>query len=192
MKSKGLLALCAFAFFVVCSPNLVIKKELPSNEIALCMNIADKIPEIIKHDLDSVTNQFIQDYNNSDKKYKLISCQNDSARSLYLDVLSIGVTTPGQQAVGVIITAMGTATPFIMLAMESPIIVWFGYLPRSNLQMKMELSKDISGSKSKLIHRAYAGSGKYFGSYEEQKNLLLKGYYNRLNQEMALLEKNIK
>jgi len=154
--------------------------------------MAEKIPEIVKHDLDSITNQFIQDYNSSVKKYKLISCQNDSARSLYLDVLSIGITTPGQQAAGVIVTAIGTATPFIMLAMESPIIVWFGYLPRSNLQMKMELSKDISGSKSKIVHTAYAGSSKYFGSYEEQKNLLLKGYYNRLNQEMVLLEKNIK
>lgn len=192
MKTKELVALFPFVLFIGCSPNLLIKKELPSNEIALCMNIAEKIPEAVKHDLDSVTNQFIQDYNNNDNKYKLISCQNDSSRSLYLDVLSIGVTTPGQQAAGVIVTAIGTATPFIMLAMELPIIVWFGYLPRSNLQMKMELSKDISGSKSKLIHRAYAGSGKYFGPYEEQKNLLLKGYYNRLNQEMALLEKNIK
>jgi hypothetical protein len=192
MKAKELLALIAFVFFVGCSPNLIIKKDLPNNEIALCMNMAEKIPEIVKHDLDSITNQFIQDYNSSVKKYKLISCQNDSARSLYLDVLSIGITTPGQQAAGVIVTAIGTATPFIMLAMESPIIVWFGYLPRSNLQMKMELSKDISGSKSKIVHTAYAGSSKYFGSYEEQKNLLLKGYYNRLNQEMVLLEKNIK
>jgi hypothetical protein len=192
MNSKKLMALFALVLFAGCSPNLIIKKDLPSNEIALCMNIVDKIPDTIKHDLDSITNQFMQDYNNSNKKYKLISCQNDSTRSLFLKVLSIQVTNPGLQAAGVIITIIGTATPFVMLAMESPIIVWFGYLPRSSIGMNMELSKDISGSTSKIVHNTYAGSGKFFGSYEDQKKLLLKGYYDRLNQEMILLEKNIK
>ena len=151
-----------------------------------------KIPDSLKHEIIGVTNDFIQDYNNGGRKYKLISCQNDGNRSLFLNVLSIHVTTPGQQAAGVAITAIGTATPLIMLAAGAPFIIWFGYLPRSNLSMNLELSKDISASPSKIVHNDYAGSPNYFGSYEDQKRLLLQGYYGRLSQEVALLEKNAK
>ncbi|MBN1128122.1 MAG: hypothetical protein JXA71_04010 [Chitinispirillaceae bacterium] len=56
----------------------------------------------------------------------------------------------------------------------------------------MMLSKDLSAKKSTMPHRSWAGSNRYFGSYEMQKELLLKGYYNRLNYEMLLLEKNAK
>jgi hypothetical protein len=182
----------ALSFMIGCSPKLLIKKELSSNEIAICLNSGDKIPEILRHDIDSTTNKFIEEYNISSNKYKLISCQNDSMRTLFLNVLTIQVTNPGQQAAGVLVTAIGTITPFIMIAAESPVYIWFGYLPRSAIRMNMKLSKDISANTSKQPRNSWAGSNKYFGSYETQKKLLLTNYYNKLNYEIRQLELNTK
>jgi hypothetical protein len=174
--------------FTSCSPKLLVKNDESIKEIAVCTQISSLISDSLKTQIDSVTNKFIEDYNSENNKYQLIQCQNDNTRSLYLDVLRISITNPGTQAGGVVLTTLGAITPFVMIAMGSPIYVWFAYLPRSTIAVNMNLSKDISQKAITKPRSTFAGSGKYFGSYENQKALLFNGYYNRLKSEMKNIE----
>ncbi len=174
--------------FSSCSPKLLVKSDESIKEIAVCTQINALIPDSLKTQIDSVTNKFIEDYNSENNKYRLIQCQNDSTSTLYLDVLRISITNPEKQAGGVVLTTLGAITPFVMIAMGSPIYVWFAYLPRSMIAINMKLSKDISQKAITKPRLTYAGSGKYFGSYEKQKELLFKGYYDRLKTEIKNIE----
>ena len=171
-----------------CAPKLLIKDDPSIKEIAVCTHISAKLPDSLKKSIDSITGRFIEDYNSENRNYKLIQCQNDSSRTLFMDVLSVRITDPGTQAGGVVVTTLGAITPFVMLAAGSPIIVWFAYLPRSSIQAKFTLSKDISEDKDPKTRSTFAGSGKYFGSYKLQKDLLFNGYYNSLKKEIRNIE----
>ena len=149
-----------------CAPKLLIKNDPSIKEIAVCTHISAKLPDSLKKSIDSITGRFIEDFNSENRKYTLIQCQNDSSRTLFMDVLSVRITDPGTQAGGVVVTTLGAITPFVMLAAGSPIIVWFAYLPRSSMQTKLTLSKDISEDETPKTRPTFAGSGKYFGSYE--------------------------
>ena len=96
------------------------------------------------------------------------------------------------QAAGVVVTTIGTITPFVMLAAGSPIIVWFGYLPHSSMQSTLSLSKDIAQDSQVKKRNFFAGSKKYFGSYETQKTLLLNDFYRQLYLELSNIESRYK
>lgn len=171
-----------------CSPKILLKDNLSSNEIAVCTETSQFIPDSLKTVIDSVTLKFIEDYNTGSHKCHLIPCQNDSLRSLYINILRINVTDPGTQASGVVLTTIGAITPIVMIAMGSPIYLWFAYLPQSRIQTKMNCSKDISEDENVKSRQMYAVSGKYFGSYENQKTLLFNSYYKQLQKELENIE----
>ncbi|MBN1981107.1 MAG: hypothetical protein JW795_06225, partial [Chitinivibrionales bacterium] len=155
-------------FFVGCSSNLIVKKDSSPEEIAICTQINGKIPQILREAMDSVTTAFIEDYNLENNKYRLIPCQDDNLRTLFIDVFQASVTDPGQQSAGIAISALGLLTPFAMISMGSPIYVVFLYIPRSKVQMRMRLSNDIAEQKRPRPRQTFVGSGQYFGSYMEQ------------------------
>lgn len=173
-----------------CAPPIFLKKDLSTNEIAVCTEMGAYVPDVLRNAIDSVTNTFINDYNSKNRKYQLIQCQNDSSRTIYLDVFRISITDPGKQAGGVMITTIGAITPLLMIAAGSPVYIYFAYLPRSAIQFKMSVTKDITDNGKRQTRPLFAGSGKYFGSYELQRELVLTGYYNRLRTEFDNLEKS--
>lgn len=174
----------SMAFFIGCAPKLLLKPDVNPEELAVCLEYNDFIPDSIRSSIDSVTEKFIADFNMGDHSFKLISCQNDSMRTLYLDVFRIQITDPGKQAAGVFVTTVGVITPFVLIAAGSPVWVTFAYLPKSYVSTKMKLSDDIADKGKSKTRQVFAGSGKYFGPYETQKSLLLAGYYSRLMQEV--------
>lgn len=190
MNFKNTLQILGIILIAGCTPALIIKDDPSIKEIAICTQMSSSVPNSLKNDIDSVTNKFIEDYNQERNNYKLIQCQNDGLRSLYLDVLRISITNPGTQAAGVAITTIGAITPIVLIATGAPFYIWFAYLPRSSIQMNLKLSKDISARKESVVRNTSAGSGQYFGSYETQKKLLLNGYYAKLKQEMYEIEIN--
>ncbi len=174
-----------------CAPKKLIMKQNPQvQEIAICLETGTSVPYEMIREIDSVTTRFIDEYNSGNNSLRLLRCQNDSRRTMYLDVLTINITDPGIQGTGVFLTTLGTITPFVMLALNSPVYIWFGYLPRSRLLADVRLSEDISDPSSAEVRRISPMSPKYFGSYENQKRLLLEAYHNTLKQEVYLLENN--
>ena len=180
-----ILVISILAVLIGCAPKLLLKPGAQPEEIAVCLEYGGLVKDSIKSSIDSVTQKIIEDFNMQGHSFRLISCQNDNKRTLYLDVIRIQITDPGKQAAGVFVTTLGVITPFVMIAAGSPIYVTFAYLPRSYVSMNMKLSGDIAEKGTPKTRPVAAGSGKYFGSYETQKSLLLNGYYNRLQQEVA-------
>jgi len=180
-----------------CTHKLRIKDEPPIKELAVCIRYGPKIDEIFKNDIDSITNIFIDDYNSKNGKYHLIECQYDNERTLYLDVKKMGISDPKEQAAGILITTLGIILPINMIANKSPIIVGFIFLPYSGIKLNTRLSMDISknGNPRKRVssrRKTKVTSGKYFGSYEKQRQLLYDNYYNHLFEEIEKIEKNYK
>lgn len=79
-------------------------------------------------------------------------------------------------------------TPIMLLASESPLIVWFGYFPRSHLVYKIKLPENISRKNKKISKGFYIGSGRYFGTYETQKHYLLQNFYKELDSEFTNIQ----
>jgi hypothetical protein len=186
------LVLTVFCLVIVvmtgCSPKLLIRNDVTTGTLAVCTQMGELVPDSLKAELDSVVSEFIVRYNGDRHRIHLVSCSNDSSRSLYLDVLRIGITNPAQQAAGVTVTTIGVITPLVMLGAGLPFFVTFAYLPRSVVQMNMRLSRDISASDGLQKRQLFAGSGQYFGSYEIQKNLLFDALFKQLYLEMLNIE----
>lgn len=165
-------------------------KRLHTEKIGVCVEVNGRIPSDLKNAVDSVTEKFIRDYNKVNNKYELVSCRNDGRKTLYLNILSIEVTNPLTQAAGVVITTAGTIAPIVMKAMDLPVCISFTYLPRSSMQIGMNLSDGLIATDGNGSVKALVSNEKYFGSYSEQKEMLLTGYYDRLRQEMKSIGKN--
>ena len=170
-----------------CAPKLLIKENPSIKELAICFHSSASMADSIKTNIEKALGQFINDYNAENNKFKLIPCQNDDARTLNLDLLRISITDPGKQAAGVVVTTIGTITPFVLLASGAPFIVWFAYLPRSSMQSTLSLSPDIAQDGKVKKRNMFAGSNQYFGSYDTQKTLLLHNFYRQL-YELSKIE----
>ena len=189
VKNSFLVVLILFVFG--CAPKIIVNKSVANNQIAICINYEAIVSQDIQNSIDSVADQFINDYNQNNG-LTLIKCQNDNQRTLNLDVLNIRITTPSQQAGGVAITALGTLMPIFMIAMGSPFYIWFGYLPRSYIRTKYNLSEDISFSDAPSKKYASCVSDRYFGEYETQKQIVMNKFYQQLLNEVTLIEENAK
>lgn len=196
MKKKEYLKRFLIVFLVLCisgcAPKLLIKENPSIKELAICFHSSASMADSIKTNIESTVGKFINDYNAENRKFKLIPCQNDDARTLNLDLLRISITDPGKQAAGVVVTTIGTITPFVMLAAGAPFIVWFAYLPNSSMQTALSLSKDIARDGTVKKRNMFAGSNKYFGSFETQKTLLLNHFYRQLFIELSKIESRYK
>jgi len=181
--------LCLLSAVIIltdCAPNLILKKDIPLSELALCVSYNPNIPENIRAQVDTVTNTFIQTYNNEGHKFKLAHCNNYSVKALTISIDAVRITTPGLQAAGVVVTTIGCITPIALITSGAPFYICFAYLPRTYAQMALALSQDIAENNN--VRRLYPQSGRYWGSVEEQTHGLLNNYFYTLRNEIGKLE----
>ena len=181
--------LCLLSAVIIltgCAPNLILKKDIPLSELALCVSYNPNITEIIRDRVDTVTNAFIKTYNNEGHKFKLAHCKNYSVKALNISIDAVRITTPGLQATGAVVTTIGCITPIALLASGVPFCIWFAYVPHTYAQMALALSQDIAENNN--VRRLYPQSGRYWGTVEEQTHGLLNNYFYTLRNEIGKLE----
>jgi len=149
------------------APALMVKKDLAPSEIGLYVRYGDSLDQRTTDAFRKATNQFVGEFNSERHKFMLAVRPNDSVGTIKVDVSQTGLAGPGKQAAGCIVSTMGLAAPFVMLAAKMPIIVWFAYIPQNNTVAKLSLSSDIAATSTPIVRNFRTFP--YFGSLESQR-----------------------
>lgn len=126
----------------------------------------------------SATDSFIQKYNHENQLFKLYLTSKDS-NSVKLDFMANSYAGKKQQNLGLLVTAAGIVTPFLLAAFEAPFIVAFWYIPRNNTTLWSSLSTDLNQADKKVIQNIQTRH--QFKSLEKQKEKQKNAYFNYLN-----------
>jgi hypothetical protein len=177
------------SLFIFCAPRLAIKGDATVDRLGICLNYSQNIPAGFKQKMDGTLQAFINDYNSENHPLKLQICDDPDISSMKIDVSSTKLVSPGKQGLAVVITALGTALPIIMVSSGASFYVWFAYLPNNQSKLSLSLSDDIDASKKK-INRANLTSSPYFGSIEEQENKHTRTFYLFLRKVLNKIEIN--
>ncbi|MFO7828716.1 MAG: hypothetical protein R6V23_08865 [Bacteroidales bacterium] len=132
------------------------------------------------------TKQFINTYNAEQHKFDLFYSQIDSS-SIKIDIISNKYVTPGKQALGAGVTALGIVTTVALISNpEIGYVVWWYYNPHNSTVMNVALTKDIDPSMTKYA-RTISTRHK-FQNLEKQKEKQIVGYINSLSLIMNEIE----
>jgi hypothetical protein len=129
------------------------------------------------------TDKFINDYNLTDRKFKLYPALTDS-NSVKININENNYVTKGQQMTGVFVTAAGIITPILMIAKRAPIYVSFSYNPKNKIGISKSLSKDLDPSNKQIP--VAINTRHQFQSLDRQKEKQKIAYlaflYNLMNE----------
>ena len=149
-----------------CSPKIpkVHLNDNEVNELGICVDWG-LVPEDLKLAMKAKLDDYIIEFNNDNREFKLVECSERS--SINFTFQDASLISPGQQSGATIATVFGLAVvPALMIAAELPFFVVFYYLPQNNCTVEIDLSKDIRGGEP-FILRSFETSP-YFGSMDKQ------------------------
>ncbi len=169
---KYLVLLICMYQFTSCSkpPTYHIQREarLEHLNIALVYKSGqDSLDTRIQKDFNQALDEFVQTYNSEKHPLKVSAHPDSTQQTLHITILGTKLVSPEQQGAGVAVSLLGFATPFILAAAQSPIIVTFWYFPHDVSSVESTLSRDISAG-PQLKSLTYVSNSGFLRKPEKQ------------------------
>jgi hypothetical protein len=171
-------------------PVYYVQREASIQELGICLSYQSEVtvPYQIRNNFDEVLNRFIQKYNSENHTFRLTTCQNPQQMSLRLTVYQTKMVSPDRQAVGVAVSLLGFAAPFLLISAGSPIVVAFWYFPKDLSAVEHSLSPDIqAGLTPKALK--YVSNPGFLRSQEKQVSKHTEAFERFLRYHVSEVEK---
>lgn len=182
------LSLCSFC---ACNTMYVAGSKNPGNttSIGVEWNYGDVPNETLQRGLDSAMLVALGKFNAQTHSF---SVHRKMPRDKDKDYLAVDfekgkVVSTGGKVAGYVVTAVGLATPFALVAAESPVIFAFYYWPYHNVRSKVTLSPALSDDRrnSKNLIKQ---TGALFASTNGQVQKLVQKYADGFYQTLLDVE----
>ena len=177
-----------FSFFIVSctTTKYCIRSDAKIETLSLCINYSENIPESIREAFNSNLLEFITDFNHDNHKFKLSTCTDSIKSALKLYVVENVLVEPGNQIFSCFVTGIGLSLPFVLIATQSPIIIFFYRIPRDVSQVKLSLTPDIA--KTDTAYYKFISNSGFLNSRERQIGKHGLALYDFLYKELNIIE----
>jgi hypothetical protein len=145
----------------------------------------------LKEGLEQQLGAYIDNYNmNPKRKLILYRASPDDMTTLHIRLMATQYVTPGQQAAGVLVSAVGFATPFALAAGGAPIIFFFYYFPHVKSVTELRFSPDLVNPKQPTRELLYTSPG-FLKSPEKQQAKHITYFDNYIGSIVRQIEKQL-
>lgn len=188
MPARLLAALVAASLLVSCvTRQQGLRTDAPIQILNVYLEHSPQMPRQIQSGFANELDGFISQYNREPHKFRLLRVDAAQASTLTIKTHEMRLVTPGQQAAGAALTAIGLSLPFIMVSAGSPFYIFFYYFPTVKTITETTLSDDINQSIANPAIRRYDTPG-FLRSTDRQMEkhveLFDRYYLKRLFREL--------
>lgn len=138
----ALLVLCASCV----TPSVIVRQNTHIERLGIYLETGEHAIPIISNQFDTALDDFIETHNATPvRPFELFRAQANDSSTLRIKLLATRFVSPGDQTAGVFVSVAGLSLPFIMLAADLPILIFFYYFPKVKSIAELSLSEDING-----------------------------------------------
>lgn len=168
-------------------PKLALQPDVEIETLSICVSYTEEVPLKVQENIDSTISVFVENFNAESHAFYLGSCEDSERSALRIDINETHLVSKSTQWSSTILSLAGLSLPFIMIAAEAPIYVFFYSFPNDVSLVDLSLSSDI-GSPNVLLNRKVVNSG-YLMS--EKRQILKHGiaFNNFLKRELLSIER---
>ncbi len=187
MVKTSLLILVVFIFGGCASPRLMLNHENLPDELAIKLYIPSIIDSTTSTMLDSITYNFVHDYNERGHSFELYFDNEAEEQFLEIEINDIHFVESNEQAISTVISIIGVAT-FVYTISDPNLGFYVGWywIPNYSLTSTFYLSNDIRLNPEPIVK--YAGQFHAYRSIESQRRELGHLYYKLLVEAFSELE----
>jgi hypothetical protein len=196
MKIRKSLLTCALVTFLLasCAPAITynFKPATKIDTLNLSLQSTTMVPTTVMEGFDSTLQAFIDKYNSEVHPFKLTRVSDVTNNTIRINVLETKFVSSDKQTAGAVLSIMGLAMPFIMVAAEAPFFVFFYYFPQVVSLTEITFSPDMGNVPPEFAFRQYPSPG-FLKSIEAQKSTHINRFGTTyLRQLMLDLERSYK
>ena len=191
---KNVIFVFAICFLTSCDVIHVAQNKTKANTTSLGIEVNyNDIPNsVYQKQLDSSLTVEIEKFNSEAHAF---SVHRKSPRDKDKDYITIDfekarIVGTGGKIAGYAITTLGLAAPFVLIAVESPIILAFYYFPEHNLTTRVTISPNLSEDR-KDHKNLLVNTGALFSSNKKQIPKLMQKYTNGFHKILLDVEKQL-
>ncbi|MCU0418275.1 MAG: hypothetical protein MUC38_01355 [Cyclobacteriaceae bacterium] len=166
MRKRVFVATLCLVALVSCSPQLVLNKSAQFSVLNVQLQISDEVPQAVASTLQTHFNDFVDEFNGGQHKFKIAVAESDSA-ALTIRFLATRLVTQNQQAAGVLVSALGFALPLLMIGSGADFFLTFWYFPTVQSPIELYLSPEINDSATNPLPQIFSSPG-FLRSEERQ------------------------
>ena len=168
-------------------PKFALQPDVEIETLSICVSYTEEVPVKVQENIDSTISVFVENFNTEPHAFYLGPCEDYEKSALRIDINETHLVSKSAQWSSTILSLAGLTLPFIMIAADAPIYVFFYSFPNDVSLVDLSLSSDIGGS-NMLLNRKVVNSG-YLMS--EKRQILKHGvaFNNFLKQELSWIEK---
>lgn len=144
ISSVGVLAL--ILLLGSCATPIPLKVNSEISEIGIALEFNDEfVPEPLRAGIENQFNDFIISHNASASKLRVYDVSSTDSADLVFRVAGYKPVTSGQNAAGLIVSAIGLiAVPSLLVSAESEYIFFFWYFPRTRSLTELHLRRNLN------------------------------------------------
>ena len=173
------------------SPAILIKNDAPIPKLGISLETPDPALISLYEGLDQELGAYIDNYNlNPKRKFILYRASPDDMSTLHIRLLATHYVTPGEQAAGLMISAVGFATPFALAAGGAPIIFFFYYFPHVKSMTELSFSPDLVNPQQSKRELLYTSPG-FLKSPEKQQARHITNFDKYIGSIVRQIEKQL-
>jgi hypothetical protein len=143
-----------------------LRPDAQIETLSICISYSNNVPDTVRNSIEREITRFINKYNYEPHEFRLSFCDDVYYSSLVIDVKGTVLVSTGRQITSTLITIAGISLPFILIAADAPIYIFFYTIPNDVSNINMNLSPDLT-TKFMTYNMNVANSG-YLMSQEKQ------------------------
>lgn len=146
MSKAYLIALILFVSG--CSNRLIpLNDQFTTNEFGIYLHFDIAVDEDIRMAIERAASDFIVEYNFEDNPFTLNLEEDDCQECFALHITNTKFVESSQQGAAVLINIVGLiALPVVLGSVDSPLILFFWYFPKTVSEVELTLPETISGT----------------------------------------------
>jgi len=168
MKIKSFLVIVISLYFLSSckTVNYNLRSKIYIEDLNIRVKYDSLVPDTIKKTFDNKLNDLIEKRNSEYHKFRLVSVEDTNVRSLVFYVKDNKLVSNSTQVISSVITILGISMPVLLISAQSPIIIFFYFIPKDVSNIDLRLSKDLTYSK--LTHKRRVVNSGYLRNRNKQ------------------------